>query len=83
MNEFTSGVDHKSTLDYISEISALTKQDIVNFNKYFNDNNCTAVYKKGRQNVVKVEKPPITPVEVNRDAQSPFLVKVNNMPNRL
>jgi hypothetical protein len=32
------------------------------------------------KNVVKVEKPPITPVEVNRDAQSPFLVKVNNMP---
>ncbi|OPC03861.1 peptidase M16 [Elizabethkingia ursingii] len=83
MNEFTSGVDHKSTLDYIGEISTLTKQDIVNFaNKYFNDNNYVAVYKRkgADKNVVKVEKPPITPVEVNRDAQSPFLVKVNNMP---
>ncbi|MCT3816933.1 peptidase M16 [Elizabethkingia anophelis] len=83
MEEFTSGLDHKVTLDYISEISSLTKQDIVDFaNKYFKDNNYVAVYKRkgADNNIVKVEKPPITPVEVNRDAQSPFLVKVNNMP---
>lgn len=82
MEEFTSGLDHKVTLDYISEISSLTKQDIVDFaNKYFKDNNYVAVYKRkgADNNIVKVEKPPITPVEVNRDAQSPFLVKVNNM----
>ncbi|AQX13381.1 peptidase M16 [Elizabethkingia meningoseptica] len=83
MDEFTAGVDHKASLDYVNEISGLTKQDIIGFaNKYFNDNNYVAVYKRKGvdKNVIKVEKPPITPVEVNRDAQSPFLVQVNNMP---
>lgn len=58
MEEFTSGLDHKVTLDYISEISSLTKQDIVDFaNKYFKDNNYVAVYKRkgADNNIVKVE----------------------------
>lgn len=83
MDDFVSGVDHKASLDYINEISNLTKQDIIDFaNKYLLDSNYVVVYKrKGEpKNVQKVEKPHITPVAVNRNAQSPFLVKINNMP---
>ncbi|WP_326983621.1 insulinase family protein [Chryseobacterium sp. MYb264] len=83
MDEFTSEVDHKTQLEYIEEISKLTKKDIIDFaSKYLKDNNYVAVYKrKGEdKNIVKVDKPAITPVSVNRDDQSPFLKKIDAMP---
>src|SRR5690606_18382069 len=52
-------------------------------NKYLG-NNYAAVYKtQGVDEVVKVEKPPITPVTVNREAQSDFLKMVNAMPENV
>ena len=66
--------DHVALL---KRLSALTKKDIVDFaNQYF-DNNYVCVYKRTGEDkdVVKVVKPPITPVEVNREAQSSFLKK--------
>lgn len=83
MDEFTSEVDHKVALEYIDEISKLTKKDIMDFaSKYLQDNNYVAVYKrKGEdKNIVKVDKPTITPISVNREDQSPFLKKVDEMP---
>lgn len=83
MDEFTSEVDHKVALEYIEEISKLTKKDIMDFaSKYLQDNNYVAVYKrKGEdKNIVKVDKPTITPISVNREDQSPFLKKVDEMP---
>lgn len=83
MDEFTSEVDHKLALEYIEEISKLTKKDIMDFaSKYLQDNNYVAVYKrKGEdKNIVKVDKPTITPISVNREDQSPFLKKIDEMP---
>ncbi|WP_244428758.1 M16 family metallopeptidase [Flavobacterium sp. B17] len=83
MDEFTSEVDHKTQLEYIEEISKLTKKDIMDFAaRYLKDNNYVAVYKrKGEdKNIVKVDKPTITPVSVNREDQSPFLKKIDDMP---
>ncbi len=50
--------------------------------KYLQNNNYVAVYKrKGEdKNIVKVDKPSITPVSVNRENQSPFLKKIDEMP---
>ncbi len=82
MNAFTSEMDWKDQVAYVDQLYKLTKKDIVDFaNKYF-QNNYVVVYKrKGEdKNIVKVEKPPITPVETNRNAQSEFVKKVNNMP---
>ncbi|MBC5993712.1 insulinase family protein [Pontibacter sp. SD6] len=56
------------------EFASITKQDVMNVaNKYFN-NNYVLVYKRtGKDpNAQKVEKPAITPVAVNRDAQSDY-----------
>jgi len=66
----------------LDEMSKLTKKDIVDFANKWLGNNYVCVYKrKGEdRSVVKVTKPPITPVEVNRDAQSDFLKMVNAMP---
>ncbi|MBC5775568.1 insulinase family protein [Pontibacter sp. KCTC 32443] len=58
-----------------AEYAKITKQDVMDVaNKYFNNNNYVLVYKKtGKDpNAQKVEKPAITPVAVNRDAQSEY-----------
>ncbi|MET3036774.1 insulinase family protein [Chryseobacterium sp. NRRL B-14859] len=83
MDEFTSDIDHKTSLEYVDEISGLTKKDIMDFaGKYLQTNNYVAVYKrKGEdKSIVKVDKPTITPVSVNREDQSPFLKKIDAMP---
>ncbi|WP_185288159.1 pitrilysin family protein [Chryseobacterium lactis] len=83
MDEFTSDIDHKVTLEYVDEISRLTKKDIMDFAaKYLQNNNYVAVYKKKGEDktIVKVDKPTITPVSVNREDQSPFLKKIDEMP---
>ncbi len=82
MDVFTSNEDWKRQVAYVDFLSSIKKSDIVAFaNKYLNDN-YVAVYKRQGEdkNIVKVEKPPITPVEVNREAQSEFLQSVNAMP---
>ena len=75
-------VEHRSWGDVcneIDELSKITKQDIVDFaNRIFKDNNYVVIYKRqGTPDpVTKVVKPAITPIEVNRDDESPFLSEI-------
>lgn len=67
----------KKWADAVNEIDALgaySKEDIVAFaNKYFRDDNYVVSYKrKGDKQRESVEKPEITPIEMNRDTQSEF-----------
>jgi predicted Zn-dependent peptidase len=58
--------------------SKISKQEIISVaNKYF-ANNYVLLYKKiGKDtNIVKVDKPPITPVETNAGKQSPFVTSM-------
>jgi len=82
MDAFTSELDWREQVAYPELLSKITKKEIMAFaNKYFGNNYVVIFKRKGEdKNVVKVEKPPITPVETNRDKQSAFLVKVNEMP---
>ena len=82
MNAFTNELDWKDEVAYTSLLSKLTKQDIMTFaNKYFQDNYLVIFKRKGEdKSIIKVDKPPITPVETNRNAQSEFVKMVNNMP---
>jgi predicted Zn-dependent peptidase len=82
MDAFTSELDWKEQVAYTDLLSKLTKKDIVAFaNKYFGDNYVFIYKRKGEdKSIVKVEKPPITPVETNRNAQSDFVSQVNKMP---
>lgn len=78
LDAFTSGVNWADYAYKLKKMSEFTKQDVVDFaNRYYN-NDYVVVYKRNGEDksVVKVEKPTITPVEVNREAQSPFLKKV-------
>jgi predicted Zn-dependent peptidase len=75
-------VEHQNWGDVCNEINELgkiTKQDIVNFaNQIFHDNNYVIINKvQGTpEPVMKVAKPPITPIEVSRDAESEFLKEI-------
>jgi predicted Zn-dependent peptidase len=81
MNAFTNELDWREQVAYPDLLSKITKKDIMDFaNKYFGDNYVVIFKRKGEDiEVGKVEKPPITPVETNRDKQSPFVTMVNNM----
>ena len=82
MNAFTNELDWKDEVAYTNLLSKLTKKEIVDFaNKYFQDNYLVIFKRKGEdKNIIKVDKPPITPVETNRDAQSDFVKMVNALP---
>ena len=72
----TKWQQYVSTNDRLSKI---TKQEVIDFVKTnYHDNNYVVVYKRVGEdkNVQKVEKPAITPVDVNRDDQSPFVTSI-------
>lgn len=83
MDAFTSELNWRDQVAYVTDLSKVTKADVVNFANKYLGNNYVAVYKrKGeKQNREKVEKPLITAVETNADKQSAFVKMVDNMPN--
>ncbi|MDW8211396.1 MAG: insulinase family protein [Cytophagales bacterium] len=64
------------------EMGNVTKQEIVDFVNKYCTNNYAIVYKRRGEDksILKLAKPPITPVTLNRDAQSDFFKKVNAIP---
>src|SRR5574344_1313575 len=67
----------------INELNKITKKDVVDFaNRIFKDNNYVVVNKvQGKpEPIAKVSKPPITPIEVSRDAESDYLRTIKNRP---
>jgi len=60
---------------------SIDKQDIINFARKYYGDNYVVVYKKTGEdpNVIKIQKPPITPVELNRDNTSEFARTVGKM----
>ncbi|MCL2131525.1 MAG: insulinase family protein [Lentimicrobiaceae bacterium] len=72
---FMNNISWADACKSIENYSKVTREDIINFaNKYFKDNNYVVVYKRqGKpEDVEKVEKPPITPIFINRDVESDF-----------
>lgn len=67
---------------YVDDMGTVNKKQIVDYaNKFLNDNYVIIYKRKGEdKNIEKVEKPAITPVEVNREAQSSFLQEVAAIP---
>ncbi len=74
MNEFTTGQSHADVLASLDKMQQITKEQVVAFaNEKYGDN-YVIVYKRTGENsaLVKVEKPEITAVPINRDLQSDF-----------
>lgn len=75
MKSFIYQIPYEDFVRRLDRLDALTKEDIVRVaNEYLRDN-YVCVYKEQTDkdtNPAKVEKPQITPIEMNRDAQSQF-----------
>lgn len=73
-SSFTLGMDWEHYTRRIHEIAKITKEQIVEFaQKRFNGNYAEVHKLQGEDtNVIKVEKPEITAVELNRDAVSEY-----------
>ncbi|MEW6469114.1 MAG: insulinase family protein [Bacteroidota bacterium] len=82
VNSFILGEKWEHSVARIARLSQITKQEIIDFVKKNYGDNYVVVYKRTGEdkNVMKVTKPEITPVEVNRDSQSEFVKKVLAMP---
>ncbi len=80
LGSFITDSDWKKEASLLQEMSKINKQSIQTFAKKWLKNNYVCVYKKiGKDpNATKVDKPTITPVTVNRDAQSEFVTKIAN-----
>lgn len=81
LDGFIKNINWKDELSENEEIKKYTKNDVVTFaNKWFG-NNYVVVYKKTGKDtsVLKVIKPPIHEVEVNRNAQSDFVKQINEI----
>jgi predicted Zn-dependent peptidase len=79
LDAFVNDIKWQKQVDRMERISKITKQEIVDFaNKFFTPNNYLVLYKRigEDKNVQKVEKPQITPVEVDRDNMSPFVKNI-------
>ena len=76
VQSFINGSNWADEVTALDRMAKLTKQDVVDFaNKYLKDDNYAVIYKRqGKDpNEMKIAKPEITPIVMNRDTSSAFL----------
>ena len=81
LESFTKDIKWAEQVNKIEQMSKITKKDIMEFAATnLNSNNYVVVYKRSGEDksVQKVEKPEITPVEVNSNDISPFASAILN-----
>ncbi|MDD3876523.1 MAG: insulinase family protein [Bacteroidales bacterium] len=71
---FVQDINWEDRINRINEMARITKQDIIEFVKLHYNDNYVVVYKRTgpRPETHKIEKPLITPVQINRNVQSAF-----------
>ncbi len=71
---FIKDIPYTDRLKFVDELRKITKEDLMKFAKDKYGENYVVVYKRTGENtgLVKVDKPVITPVEINREEQSEF-----------
>lgn len=75
---FMNNIPWEKSVNYINEVSQVTKKDLVDYaNKHLADNYVVIYKRQGKdENETKVTKPPITPIHINRDAESDFMKEI-------
>ena len=79
VDAFINGAEWADEVTALDRMAQLTKQDIVDAaNKYLLDTNYAVIYKRQGPdpNEQKIAKPQITPIVMNRNAQSDYLLEV-------
>lgn len=81
LDAFIGFQDWKDRIAMLDKMKTISKEDVVKFANEFYGNNYVEVHKiKGEDpNIVKVENPGITPIELNRDKESEFLKNFNKV----
>jgi predicted Zn-dependent peptidase len=74
MDAFATGRNWNEVVAENEDLKKITKQNIIDFANTWYTNDYTIVYKRlgEDKNIVKIKKPPITQVVINRDDVSPF-----------
>lgn len=81
VDSYIYGQEWSDYIQKLEKMRKITQEDVIRVaNKYYGEN-YVVVYKRTgeRQNKKKVVKPEITPVEVNREDQSPFVKDIYAM----
>lgn len=79
LQAFNTKVDYAKVVNEVDEIAKISKQDIIEFcNKNYSKNGAVLVYKKTstEKNSAKVQKPIITPIQLNRENTSEFAKEI-------
>jgi predicted Zn-dependent peptidase len=71
---FMRNTPWKDAVTYLDRLKNVTKADVVAFANTYLKDNYVVVYKRqgSPDDIIKVDKPPITPIHINRDVQSDF-----------
>ncbi len=77
MDNFTTELDWLEDNELLDEMAKLTKKDIMEFAQKYLGDNYVYIYKRKaeKKDVVKVDKPAITPISINEVDQSSFMVE--------
>lgn len=81
VNSFVDGQPWADVVKSYEKIESITKDDVIRVaNKYFGADNYAAIYKlQGPdKNELKIAKPELTPIAMNRDKSSAFLNEISN-----
>jgi zinc protease len=84
VDAFTNGIEWNDYLKFFSDLEKINKKELVEFAKNnYKDNNYVVVYKRSGKdtNIIKVKKPDITKIELNRDKHSGFFKTFTEMPS--
>lgn len=84
MQSFVNNTPWEEEVALLDKIDEISKEDLMAFaNKRFSNNYVVTYKREGIDTtVMKVDKPQITPVVVNREAQSEFLKDFENIPSQ-
>lgn len=75
---YIRGRSWEQELNEMDEYAAITKEEVIEFANTFFKDNYVAIYKEKGVNdkLLRVENPGITPIKINREAQSEFLQEI-------
>lgn len=81
VDAFIKEIDWKGRVTFLKDLRKITKQELVDFANAFYKDNYVVTYKRQGEDssIVKVENPGITPVKLNREKSSDYLVNFNTL----
>jgi predicted Zn-dependent peptidase len=80
-NTFLFDIPYSQYVESMRKMEKVTKKELTGFiNRYFNQNYVIVFKKQGTpEQIAKIEKPPITPIYINRDEESAFMKMIRSV----